>query len=97
MHLIDNKEKRIVGFSLFEYNIQPEWEDPVNQQGGEIRYDFKAPIGVVQKLWVKLIFQTITGEFAECDKICGVRLLDKSSLNKESFFRIEIWTKFATE
>ena len=85
------------GFSLFEYNIQPEWEDPVNEQGGEFKYDFKAPIAVVQKLWEKLVFQTITGEFTECDKLCGVRLLDKSGSSKESFFRIEVWTKFAPD
>jgi len=97
VHQIDGEEKRINGFSLFEYNIQPEWEDPVNEQGGEWKFDFKAPIAVVQKLWEKLVFQTVTGEFAEVDKLCGVRLLDKSANGKESFFRIEIWTKLASE
>ena len=44
------------GFSLFEFNIQPEWEDPINEQGGEFKYDFTAPIELVQKLWEKLVF-----------------------------------------
>ena len=82
---------------MFEYSIIPKWEDPINEQGGEFRTDFRAPIAVVQKLWEKLVFQTVTGEFSECDKICGVRLLDKSMAGKESFFRIEIWTKFSSD
>lgn len=52
---------------------------------------------MVQKLWERLIFQTVTGEFEECDKLCGVRLLDKSQPSKESCFRIEIWTKFSSD
>ena len=67
------------------------------EQGGECKYDFKAPIAKVQKLWEKIVFSVLSGEFKECDKLCGVRLLDKSQKDKESFFRIEVWTKFATE
>ena len=78
VHLIDGEEKRINGLSLFEYGIEPKWEDPINEQGGEFRIDFKAPISVVQKLWERLVFQTVTGEFEEADKLCGVRMLDKS-------------------
>lgn len=97
VHLVDGEEKRVNGLSLFEYGINPEWEDPINEQGGEFRTDFRAPIATVQKLWEKLVFQTVTGEFSECDKLCGVRLLDKSQPGKESFFRIEVWTKFSSE
>ena len=39
----------------------------------------------------------MTSEFKEADKLCGVRLLDKSKRENESVFRIEIWTKFANE
>lgn len=31
MHKIDNEEKRVNGFSLFELNIHPSWEDPINE------------------------------------------------------------------
>jgi len=47
VHTIDGEEKRINGLSLFEYSIRPEWEDIINEQGGEFRIDFKAPIAVV--------------------------------------------------
>ena len=50
--------------------------------GGEFRIDFAASIGTVQDVWETLVFQTITGEFAESDQLCGVRLLDKSSSDR---------------
>ncbi len=46
-HQIDDEEKRVNGLSLFEYSINPQWEDPINEQGGEFRVDFKAPIDTV--------------------------------------------------
>ncbi len=39
----------------------------------------------------------MTNEFKEGDKLCGVRLLDKSMPGKECSFRIEIWTKFSND
>ena len=39
----------------------------------------------------------MTGEFKECDKLCGVRLLDKSKTGAENSFRIEVWTKFSSD
>ena len=47
LHNIDREDKRINGLSLFEYSIVPKWEDPINEQGGEFRIDFRAPIAVV--------------------------------------------------
>jgi len=96
-HNIDKEEKRINGFSLFERNIKPEWEDVICEQGGEFRWDFKASLPTVQKIWERLVFAVVTSEFAEIDKICGVRLLDKSIVGKENIFRVEVWTKFSKE
>lgn len=47
VHTIDGDEKRVNGLSLFEYSILPKWEDPINEQGGEFRIDFRAPIATV--------------------------------------------------
>ena len=93
--MVEGEEKRINAFSLFENTIVPKWEDIVNKYGGEFRIDFGASIGTVQDVWETLVFQTITGEFAESDQLCGVRLLDKSSNDRPNVFRIEIWTKFS--
>ena len=94
-HIIDYEEKRINAFSLFESTIEPKWEDPINKHGGEYRIDFSVTdIDTVQKVWEKLVFQTITAEFAESDLLAGIRLVDKSSSNYANTFRIEVWTKF---
>ena len=42
--------------SLFEYNIEPKWEDVINEQGGEFKLEFNANIGTVQKIWEMLVF-----------------------------------------
>ena len=45
-------------------------------------------------MWETLVFDAVTGEFPDTDKVCGVRLLDKSSNDRPSVFRIEVWTTF---
>lgn len=85
---------RINGMSLFQKNIQPEWEDAVNKNGGQFRIDFKSSISFLQTIWEKLVFSVITDEFSGADMLSGVRLLDKSTAMRENMFRIEIWTKF---
>ena len=56
VHMVDGEEKRVYGLSLFETGIKPEWEDIINEQGGEFKTDFTAPIDQVQKLWEKLVY-----------------------------------------
>ena len=48
----------------------------------------------LQKIWDKLVFSVVTGEFKDADMISGIRLLDKTKFSHETSFRIEIWTKF---
>ena len=45
--MVDEVETRVSGFSLFEYNIKPEWEDEINSNGGEFKLDFKANLTTV--------------------------------------------------
>jgi len=78
-HVVNGEEKRVVALSLFESNILPKWEDPICNQGGEFRIELQNIHGdTIQKIWEFLVFQAISGEFAEADMLCGVRLLDKS-------------------
>ena len=92
-HVVDGEEKRINAFSLFESNIEPKWEDPTNKYGGEFRIDFTTNSTTVQELWETLVYKAITSDFPDSDKLCGVRLLDKSQNDRPGIFRIEIWTK----
>ena len=88
------KPCRVNGMSLFQKNIQPEWEDPVNRNGGQFRIDFKSNLPFLQVIWEKLVFSVVTDAFENADMLSGIRLLDKGTFNRENMFRIEIWTKF---
>ena len=88
---------RVTGMSMFQSHVKPEWEDPVNKNGGQIQINFKSNLPFLQTIWDKLVFSIVTGEFKDADMISGIRLLDKSAFGRESMFRIEIWTKFNSE
>ena len=74
--------------------MKPEWEDPVNKNGGQLQINFRSTLQFLQKIWDKLVFSVVTGEFKDADMISGIRLLDKTKFSHETSFRIEIWTKF---
>jgi hypothetical protein len=83
---------------LFQHKISPQWEDEINEQGGEFQINFKCTsLDLVQQLWERLIFRVVTGEFPETDLIAGVRMLDKSANERENCFRIEVWIKINDE
>ena len=92
--MVNGKETRINGLSMFLSELHPSYEDEVNKQGGEFRMDFKTNLTFLQRLWEKLLFNVITDEYQNTDMLAGIRLLDKSTSSRENFFRIEIWTKF---
>ena len=66
--------------SLFQHTIQPEWEDPVNKNGGQFRIDFRSNLTFLQNIWEKLIFSVVTDAFDGADMLSGIRLLDKSAV-----------------
>jgi len=92
---VNGQDTRINGLGLFLNEVHPSYEDEVNKQGGEFRMDFKTQLPFLQKLWEKLVFNVVTGEFNNADMLAGIRILDKSSQGRENFFRIEVWTKFS--
>ena len=86
---------RISGLSLFQHRIKPEWEDEVNNEGGELKINFTSNLQFLQKIWEKLVFSVVTNTFKNAEMLSGIRLLDKSQPSgRENNFRIEIWTKF---
>lgn len=66
----------------------------MNKNGGQFRIDFKSNLPFLQVIWEKLVFSVVTDAFDNADMLSGIRLLDKSTFNRENMFRIEIWTKF---
>ena len=93
--MVNDKETRVNGLSLFLNEVHPSYEDEVNKQGGEFRMDFKSHLTFLQHIWEELVFDLVTGEFKNAEFVAGIRLLDKSSAGRENFFRVEVWTKFS--
>lgn len=52
---------------------------------------------LVQKLWERLVYRVISGDFPHPDFICGIRMLDKSMEKRENIFRIEVWVKMGDD
>ena len=40
--MVNDKETRVNGLSLFLNEVHPSYEDEINKQGGEFRMDFKS-------------------------------------------------------
>lgn len=78
---------------VFKQGIRPEWEDPINENGGKFSIQFqrtKQMGEAVNQLWLNAILACIGEQFKLGDEICGVVL----SVRK-SFFRLALWTKSA--
>ncbi|KAG2187931.1 hypothetical protein INT44_000681, partial [Umbelopsis vinacea] len=78
---------------VFKKGIRPEWEDPINENGGKFSVQFqrtKQMGEAVNQLWLNAILACIGEQFKLEDEICGVVL----SVRK-SFFRLAVWTKSA--
>ena len=88
---------RINGMSLFQAGVMPAWEDEINKHGGEVQINFKSNLNTLQKIWDKLVYSVIGGDFENAEHVAGIRLLDKSNSGRESIFRIEVWTKFNSQ
>ncbi len=95
------KEKyRIVAMNIFQKGIRPEWEDEKNKKGNILTLSYMIKSGdidnflsQISKSWIKLICLLIGETLPNCDKINGIRFVDKSKLgyNKNLTFKYEIW------
>ena len=88
--------KRINTFSLFRKGIRPEWEDPKNQDGADFQLSLKLSdtdevLSGISKTWEDIVFDVVTRQFPSMDLICGVRILDKSTVGRANLIRFEIW------
>lgn len=78
-------------YNLFKYGIEPKWEDPQNQMGGEWRVS--VPITkkyLLDEYWVNTVLTVIGEGFspADSDDIAGIVVNLKRGTD-----RIAIWTK----
>ena len=86
----DAEEKVVDGLFLFKENIEPKWEDPVNQKGCSISLDiYNLPGENIDKLWRDMTFATIGQNFPFSENVNGFRILDR--MKKHRFIKFELW------
>jgi hypothetical protein len=78
--------KKDFSLSIFREGIQPLWEDPKNEMGGDLFFKQNLSSIQIAKTWELLIFVALGETFIFSDKINGVRCVMKS--NKPRF---EVW------
>lgn len=78
-------------YNLFKFGIEPKWEDPQNQMGGEWRVTVPSTRKAqLDEYWVNTVLTVIGEGFgpAESDDIAGIVVNIKRGVD-----RIAIWTK----
>lgn len=85
---------------IFRRGIRPEWEDPINSTGAELRFTFRANVfknprltAMLDEVWNNLVLGVVGATIEPNDIITGVRLVDKMTASgiKVPFIRFEVW------
>ncbi|KAI9022328.1 translation initiation factor eIF 4e-like domain-containing protein [Phycomyces nitens] len=77
-------------FHFFKKGVRPEWEDPMNAEGGKfgIQFPRNRTGEAINDYWLHLLLAMIGEQFAKEDEICGAVV----SVRKV-FFRVALWVK----
>lgn len=92
----DKEGKSVVEcLMLFREGVKPEWEDPLNANGGHFQLQLTHKVGSSQidEYWNNAVLGMVTGAIKPADMITGVRLVDKLALQNvaRQHIRLEIW------
>lgn len=94
----ETSQKRISALAIFQSGIKPQWEDPVNKLGSELRCNI--PNNLIYKLynqiWEEIVTDLVLKKIPHAEEIAGVRIFDRSRFN-ELCIRLDVWLKFADE
>jgi len=74
---------------MFREGVKPEWEDPINSDGGELLFR-GADLELVNQMWYELVLAMVGEVLEQGEKLVGARVLDKSAKGKQEY-RIEVW------
>lgn len=83
---------------IFKEGISPEWEHPLNANGGHFQIQLKPQVGggQIDEYWNNIVLGMVGGTLEPAEIITGIRLVDKLSGPKvQNAIRIELWfTKY---
>ena len=92
---------------IFRDGVKPEWEDPVNADGGHLQFHWKPNTitpGQLDEYWNNLVLGVIgnnieaEGEFSSNPIIQGMRFVNKmSATGKQAGVRVEVWFSRPTD
>ncbi|CAD8177552.1 unnamed protein product [Paramecium pentaurelia] len=83
-------ETQIDAIQFFKNGINPCWEDPENEKGGDIQFEIPiTSIDIYNELYTNIIYEIIGQNKEELRHVNGVRILDK--INADNGIRIELW------
>ena len=87
--------RQIEGFSVFREGVEPKWEDPMNENGGEWYFRRGMQLDKFDEFWEEIVLAMIGEELDPgTEEICGVRIVDKSRDNRRAY-RLEVWFRNA--
>ncbi|CAD8084493.1 unnamed protein product [Paramecium sonneborni] len=85
-------ETQIEAIQFFKNDINPCWEDPENEKGGDIQFEVPlTSIDIYNQLYTDIIYEIIGQSKEELRHVNGVRVLDKINAVKGNGIRIELW------
>jgi len=78
---------------LFKEGVRPEWEDPLNANGGHFQFQLRPALGggVIDEYWNNIVLGMIGGTIEPAEMITGIRLVDKLNQGRAVSIRIEVW------
>ncbi len=88
--LVDGREMKALG--IFKKGIQPQWEDPANENGCQL--DALKPLNneAIDLNWENLVFGLIGETIDEDENICGARLVFSQKKGKIGY-KLEVWLR----
>lgn len=85
--------RTLESLSIFRSGVQPKWEDPANEQGGEWYGRRSFPPGIIDALWELLVVAVVSENLDQSRYVTGVRICDKTNRHRahQRIHRIEVW------
>ena len=87
--------RQVEGLSVFREGVEPKWEDPKNEDGGEWYFRKGIQAEKFDMYWEEAVLAMI-GETLDpgTEEICGLRIVDKSK-GSRNIYRLELWFRQA--
>ena len=89
--LIQDPDREVASISLFKKGILPKWEDPKNNEGGEIAIRKFKNIQELDELWENISMLCVGSQIYNPELVTGIRVVDSSIPNKKALYRVELW------